>query len=181
MKKVLSLVLTVIFIFSLTGCADKAKSTGSTVSGDLKFAQIQSAPHGTKSFAVTTVVMQGDKIAIAYIDEFQVMPKDQTTGVPNSDGDFGAAFADPATQLGSKRVNTKYYSDHMKEANGATVTIDKNFDAIQEFAQGKTIAELEKAIDGKTAEQVVDAVSGATLVDTSGYLQAIIEAAKAAK
>ena len=46
---------------------------------------------------------------------------------------------------------------------------------------GKTIAELEAAIDGKTAEETVDVVSGCTLVDTLGYLQGIIAAAKAAQ
>ena len=64
---------------------------------------------------------------------------------------------------------------------GSTVALVDNYEAIQSFAEGKTIAELEAAIDGKSATEVVDAVSGATLVDTIGYLENIIEAAKAAK
>ena len=46
---------------------------------------------------------------------------------------------------------------------------------------GMTIAELEAALEGKTAEQVVDAVTGCTLVDSLGYLQGVLAAAKAAK
>lgn len=55
-----------------------------------------------------------------------------------------------------------------------------NFDVIQEFVQGKKTSELEE-VTGKTAEEVVDAVTGCTLVDTTGYVTAVIEAAKAAK
>ncbi|BCJ93131.1 hypothetical protein acsn021_07000 [Anaerocolumna cellulosilytica] len=176
MKKVLSLALVLVLVFSLSAC-----SKTSSGSSDLKFGQVEYAAHGTKSFAVTSVVLQGDKIAVAYIDEFQVLPKEGTTGVPNSDSDFGANFADAAQQLASKRVNDAYYSAMMSEKAGATVTIVNNFEAIESFAEGKTITELEAAINGKTSEEILDAVSGATLVDTSGYIQSIIEAAKAAK
>ncbi|MCU7660539.1 peptidoglycan-binding protein, partial [Lacticaseibacillus paracasei] len=45
-----------------------------------------------------------------------------------------------------------------------------------------TIAELETAVsDLKGKKKVSDVVSGATFTDTSGYLTAIISAAKAAK
>ena len=64
---------------------------------------------------------------------------------------------------------------------GSTVSIDANFDAIQNFVVGKTIAELEAEIEGKTAEQMIDAVSGCTLADTLGYVSGLLEAAKAAK
>ena len=48
---------------------------------------------------------------------------------------------------------------------------------------GKTVAELELAIVGfgGEAQAAVDAVTGATLVDTLGYLQGLLAAAKAAK
>ena len=58
--------------------------------------------------------------------------------------------------------------------------IAANFDEIQTFAAGKTIAELEE-LAGKPAEEVLDAVSSATLADTPGYLGVIADAAKAAK
>jgi major membrane immunogen (membrane-anchored lipoprotein) len=173
MKKLLSVVLVMGMVLSLAACGSK--------SSDLKFGQVEYAAHGTKSFAVTTVVMDGDKIAIAYIDEFQVMAKADTVGVPNSDSDFGAAFADPETQLASKRVNNEYYSNNMATKAGSTVKLADSYDAIQKYAVGKTIAELEKAIEGKESADMVDAVSGATLADTLGYIQSIIEAAKAAK
>ena len=43
------------------------------------------------------------------------------------------------------------------------------------------IAELEAEIEGKTAEQMIDTVSGCTLVDTLGYVSGLLEAAKAAQ
>ena len=63
---------------------------------------------------------------------------------------------------------------------GATVSIADNYAAIEAFAVGKTIAELE-GIASKEAKSVTDAVSGATLADTKGYLGMIIKAAKAAE
>jgi len=46
---------------------------------------------------------------------------------------------------------------------------------------GKTGAELEAEVNGKTAEEVVDTVAGCTLADTLGYINGIIEAAKNVK
>ena len=63
----------------------------------------------------------------------------------------------------------------MKDKAGSTVSIADNYDAIEKFCVGKTIKELE---DVANSENPVDAVSGATLVDTKGYLEAIIEVAK---
>jgi hypothetical protein len=174
MKKVLGLVLAMVLVFSLAACSKSGSS-------DLKLGQVQYAAHGTKSFAVTSVVMDGDKIAKAYIDEFQVMAKADTVGVPNSDTEFGENFADPEKHLASKRVNDEYYSNNMSEKAGATKKLSESWAAIQSFAEGKTVAELESAINGKTSEEVLDAVSGATLADTAGYIQSIIEAAKAAE
>ena len=53
--------------------------------------------------------------------------------------------------------------------------ISVNFDEIQGFAAGKTIAELEE-LAGKSSEEVLDAVSGATLVDKMNYIAAILSA-----
>ena len=64
----------------------------------------------------------------------------------------------------------------MKKA-GSTVEIAANFDAIQEFVNGKTIDEL-KELTGKPAEEVIDGISGATLADTVGYVTAILAAAE---
>jgi hypothetical protein len=83
--------------------------------------------------------------------------------------------------LASKRTNAEYYSEHMKEEAGSTVALNKNYDAIQTYVTGKTIAELEATLAGTTKEQMVDAVSGATLADTYGYTSAIVAAAKTIK
>ena len=171
MKKVLSLVLAL----ALMLCSVSALAEGA-----VKMGQVDFAAHGTKCFAVITVAMQDDKIAAAYIDEFQWFGKDDVVGVPNSDAGFGESYPEGKV-LGSKRVNAAYYSNNMATKAGSTVALDANFEAIEAFAAGKTIAELEAAIEGKTAAEVVDAVSGCTLVDTLGYLQCIIAAAKAAK
>ena len=77
--------------------------------------------------------------------------------------------------LCSKRVNTEYYSKNMAEKGGSTIAIDANFDAIQNHINGMSLEEL-KALSGE--ENPVDAISGATLVDTAGYLKAVLEAAE---
>ena len=62
--------------------------------------------------------------------------------------------------------------------------IAANFDAIEAFVKGKTVANLEAFVNAYTEEtkaQVLDAVSGATTADTWGYLRGILAAAKAAK
>lgn len=146
--------------------------------GEIRIGQVQAAAHGTKCFAVLTVAMDGDKIAAAYIDEYQFMA-DTCIGVPNSDADFGASFPEGQV-LASKRVNTETYSANMANA-GSTTALDANYAAIEAYVVGKTVAELEAEVAGKDAAAMVDAVSGCTLVDTLGYVNGIIEAAKAAK
>ncbi|MBQ8091960.1 MAG: hypothetical protein IJ242_00040 [Clostridia bacterium] len=147
---------------------------------EIKIGQVDCAAHGTKCFAVITVAMDGDVIADAYIDEFQVMGKDDAQGVPNTETVFADLYASGQV-LGSKRVNNAYYSGLLKDHAGATMELADNYAAIEAFAKGKTIAELEAAVEGKTSEEMVDAVSGATLQDTLGYLNGIIAAAKAAQ
>ena len=146
--------------------------------GEIKIGQVQYAAHGTKCFAVMTVVLQGDVIVAALIDEYQVGAG--MVGVPNSENGFGG-FTDGKV-LYSKRVNAEAYSTNMAKS-GSTVALDVNYDLIQDFCVGKTVSELELAIVGfgGDATKAVDAVSGATLVDTLGYLQGLLAAAKAAQ
>ena len=167
MKKILALLLVVCMMLPFAAMAD-----------GLKIGQVQYAAHGTKCFAVMTVVLDGDKIVVAYIDEYQVGAG--MVGVPNSENGFGG-FADGKV-LYSKRVNAEAYSTNMQKS-GSTVALDVNYDLIQAFCVGKTVAELEAAIAGfgGDATKAVDAVSGATLVDTLGYLQGLLAAAKAAQ
>jgi len=147
----------------------------------LKVGRADYASHGTKSFANAVVVLAGDKIVASSIDEYQFMAKASNIGVPNSDTDFGKNYADPDMVLGSKLVNAEAYSKNMATRGGSTVSIDKNFKAIEEYVKGKTVAELEKTLANNTVEQMVDVISGATLVDNHGYVAAIVAAAKLAK
>ena len=167
MKKILALVLVLCMMIPALGMAE-----------DVKIGVAQYAAHGTKCFAVMTVAMQGDKIVDAYIDEYQFMATG-SVGVPNSESDFGTAYPEGKV-LASKKVNADAYSENMKKA-GSTVHLADNYAAIEAFVIGKTVAELEAEIAGKDAAAMVDAVSGSTLVDTLGYVNGLIEAAKAAK
>ena len=169
MKKFLSLILAAMMLLSVAALAE---------THEVKLGQVQFAAHGTKCFAVITVAMEGDVIVAAHIDEYQVGAGME--GVPNSENGFGG-FAD-GNVLYSKRVNAEAYSTNMQKA-GSTVALNVNYDLIQDFVVGKTVAELETIIAGfgGDATKAVDAVSGATLVDTLGYLQGLLAAAKAAQ
>ena len=156
--------------------APAAEAPGKAV---IKLGKVEFAAHGTKCFTIAAVALSGDKIIDAMIDDYQVMDKATSVGVPNSDADFGKNFAEGKV-LGSKRANAAAYSAHMKEEAGATVPVDKSLAAIEAYATGKTVAELEAALKATPKEKMVDAVSGATLVDTHGYLSAIVAAAKTA-
>ena len=170
MKKIISLLLVLCMLVPFAAMAETSA---------IKLGQVQFSAHGNKCFAVITVALQGDVIVAAHIDEYQWMDATTSIGVPNSTEGFGASFPEGKV-LASKRVNAATYSASMTKA-GSTVALDVNYDAIQAFATGMTIAELEAALEGKTATEMVDAVSGATLVDTLGYLQGILAAAKAAQ
>ena len=170
MKKILALLLVICMMLPAFAVAEEAPA--------IKLGQVQWAAHGTKCFAVMTVVLQGDVIIAAHIDEYQIGAG--MVGVPNSENGFGG-FTDGKV-LYSKRVNAEAYSNNMKKS-GSTVALDVSYDLIQAFCVGKTVAELEAVIAGFNgdATAAVDAVTGATLVDTLGYLTGLLEAAKAAK
>ena len=170
MKKFLALLLVLCMMLPMVALAEDAH--------EVKLSQVLYAAHGAKCFAVITVAMEGDKIVAAHIEEFQFMAN-TSIGVPNSDADFGKNFPEGQV-LASKRVNNEAYSNNMKRV-GSTVALLDNYTAIEAFATGKTISELEKAMEGKDEIDMVDAVTGATLVDTWNYLQGILAAAKAAQ
>jgi len=144
---------------------------------DLTIHQLEGAAHGTKCFTLTTVVTDGTTVVSAYIDEFQYLAGDTSTGVPNSDN--LADYVKEGYVLGSKRVNTEAYSTSMAAA-GSTIAIDKNYNMIQSYVSGKSIDEL-KALEEKKAEEVIDAVSSATLEDTANYIKEVLKAAEATK
>ncbi|MGB9812837.1 MAG: peptidoglycan-binding domain-containing protein [Thermovenabulum sp.] len=146
----------------------------------VKIGKVVYAAHGTKCFTIASAAVLGDKIVAAYIDDYQFLPKDVATGVPNSDQEFGKNYPEGYV-LASKLTNAEYYSNNMKIKAGSTVPINQNFAAIVNYVKGKTISELESELAHKTKEEMVDAVTGATLQDTYGYITAIVEAAKVAK
>ncbi len=131
------------------------------------------AAHGDKGFTMGAVATDGAKIYAAWIDEFQFMDP-SCIGVPNSDKDFSAGFAE-GVKLVSKRVDTAVYSANMASHAGSTVAIDKNYDSIQAYVAGKAIADLEKL---SKADNAVDVVSGCTLVDTGSYIGFLCSVAK---
>lgn len=133
----------------------------------------------SKGFIQAVAVLKEDTIVAAYIDEYQFLAADTegVVGVPNSDSDFGAGYADGQILI-SKRGNNRIYSDNMAQFAKSTMDIADGFDVIQGFAVGKTIAELSE-LAGK--DDAVDAVSGATLSSTGSYIEAIAAAAEQAK
>ncbi len=172
MKKLLSLLVALIMVLSVTAALAE---------GEIRIGQVDYAAHGAGCFAVITAVVQDDVIVAAYIDEFQFIGDREdmkAVGVPNSDKSFGENYPEGKV-LGSKRANSDLYSLNMQRS-GSTVQIAANYDFIQAYAVGKTVAELEAATADVEAAAFVDVVSGATLADSLGYVKGIIAAAKAA-
>jgi hypothetical protein len=176
MKKILAILLAVLMLTA---------SFSALAEGEILIGQVDYAAHGTGCFAVITAVVQDDTIIAAKIDEFQFLSDREdlpAVGVPNSDGSFGGNYPEGKV-LGSKRVNNDLYSLNMQRA-GSTVQIAANYDAIEAYVTGKTIAELEATLAGYTEEtkaDFIDAVSGATTADTLNYVKGFVAAAKAAK
>ncbi|MDC7220793.1 MAG: hypothetical protein PQJ59_12735 [Spirochaetales bacterium] len=142
------------------------------------------SPHGTYAFGFVVVVMSGDTIISVTLDEFQFQADNGNfTGVPNSHSSaakyFGKGYA-AGQILVSKKADSAGYSAVQKAKAGSTNSIAENYAYIEDYAVGKTIAQLERTVS-MDADAVVDAVTGATLVGTKGYLNMIITAAKAAK
>ena len=176
MKKALALILSMMFLMT---------AVVSFAEGEIVMGQVDYAAHGDRGFAVITVALQDDTILAAKIDEFQFMGDGadmKAIGVPNSDGAFGTSYPEGQV-LASKRVNSDLYSLNMQRA-GSTTQIAANFNAIEAFVKGKTVAQLDAFVSTYTDEnkaEFVDAVSGATTADTLGYVRGIVAAAKAAQ
>lgn len=164
MRKKISLVLALVMV-SVVGLAASAMA-------EVTLGQAIYPAHGERAFCVATVAMNGDVIEAAYLDEYQFLSPDGFEGVPNPEAFTNA----DGNVLSSKRVNDEGYSANMANS-GSTQSLATSYAAIEAYVAGMTIDELAAAIDGKTAEEMVDAVSSSTLADTLGYLQAILEAA----
>lgn len=138
---------------------------------DVKLGQVNAAAHGDKAFAEAVSLVQGDVLVASSIDEFQFMDA-ATAGlvpVPNSDAAFADGYAE-GVKLASKSVNSDIYSAMMKEKAQATTPWINSISAIESYLAGQKIADVK--VKGP------DAVSGATLVDTAGYVEAAVSAAK---
>ncbi len=159
----------------LVVCMVSILAMSAVATAEPKIGQTTFAAHGTKAFCVATVIMDGDKIVDALIDEFQfVDPAAYSITVPNPDTFKNA----DGYVLVPKRANSETYSANMATKGNATQPLLTSYEAIEAFVVGKTVAELEEAIKDKTSEQMVDVVSGSTLQDTLGYINALIAAAK---
>ena len=136
------------------------------------------APNGDRGFARLVVALADDKVVDVVMDEYEYFEEGGfAQPLPNDDGAFGEGAAE-GKFLGSKLDNNEGYSANMKEKAGSTVAFKDNIKAIVDFASGKTVADLEKVLSTSEAGKPVDGVTGATLADTYGYLQFIVEAAK---
>jgi len=179
MKKILSVLAVFSIILMMSGCEIVTNETKTQVSyvslGD------------NDSFAVIEVALKAEKIVKVHIDELQYMEKtDQIICVPNSDKYFSKEVEMESGEkkiscLASKRENNVEYSKKMKAYGKATKTLEEGYLAIEKYATGKTIKDLEELINNKENDKVLDAVSGATLSGTKNYISAIIETAKKIK
>lgn len=179
-KKLLSIILVLTLAFTVAACGKKDTPAASDGAENIELALHRGygAPNGEKAVARFAVLVNGDKIVDAAIDEFQYFPADGGfVAVPNSEAGFGEGAAEGMI-LGTKLENAEAYSKMMNEYAGSTVSIDANYQAIVDFVKGKTIDEVEKAVASKSEDGTVDEVTGATLVDTANYLQGIVDVAK---
>lgn len=174
------------YIQAIVDCINRGMVTDGieTSATDFAIAQKLGSPHGDRSFSLTTVAMEGDKLAAVFLDEFQYADPADFGGVPNSDNEFGKDIKDDQVLI-SKEANDEMYSNSMTENGEATQTWKASMKAISAFAVGKTAAEIEEAVkkldDLGEDGNVADVVTGATFSDTGGYLQAIADAMKEAK
>ena len=132
------------------------------------------AAHGDKCFtSVVVATAQDGTILAASVDDYQFMPADSAgiTPVPNSDAGFAEGYAE-GKALMSKSVNSDMYSASMKEKAQSTTPWIESMSAIESFVAGQKIADVKA--------KGPDAVSGATLVDTAGYVDTAVAAAKTA-
>ena len=142
---------------------DAITAKGTLGEGAAKLSRVNGAAHGEKAFADAVVLVQDGMAVAASIDEFQFMDAstDGLKPVPSSDGKFGANVVE-GKALASKSQNSDIYSAHMKEKAQATTEWIASMRSIEDYIAGKKADELKKVRP--------DAVSGATLVDTVGYV-----------
>ena len=150
--------------------SDLTKTSLDAVTG----ATLVDAPNYLKLVSEVAVsLVQGDVLVASSIDEFQFADASSAglVPVPNSDAAFAEGYAE-GKALMSKSVNSDMYSASMKEKAQSTTPWIESMSAIESFVAGQKIADVKA--------KGPDAVSGATLVDTAGYVDTAVAAAKTA-
>lgn len=142
MKRILSIALAgALCASALAACSGSSSSTAASsapaassevasseaaeaapVENGLQIGQSYTATSDYDYFTYAVAVVQGDTIVAAYLDDFQFFDTADgadIVGVPNSDADFGADYAEGKV-LTSKRENAAYYSEQMAALAGST-------------------------------------------------------------
>lgn len=188
MKKIKLVGLSLVASLSLAAPAVLASVSAFDVAPAVVYAQEEGltlrqgyvAAHGDQSFTSVVVLLKGDIIVDAHLDEYQYMEGEGWTGVPNSDAGFGESYPEGMTLI-SKRENSEGYSALMTDIAKSTVAYADNLNAIEDAVKGKTLEEAQALVADLDAlgedGNVSDVVSGATLTDAGGYVNAIVEVA----
>ena len=175
MRKILwiCLVLSVI----LVGCSNHNDKNTKKV----EMGQAYYAGFNDESVCLVSVALENDVIVGVTLDEITYLSSEEFKGLPNTQADasFGSQ-TDPAHNLASKVQNDDAYSGLMK-AHGAKKGIAENYQSIIDHVMGKGVEDLRQEIMGKSDDQIIDAVSGCTLLGSRTYLEAIIQACQNAK
>ena len=166
MKRILCLLLALCLLLPVVAMADSTAKVGVAYA----------AGHGNGVMVASVVVVDG-VIVDAYIDEIYFTgAKDEYVLLPYA-SELGVK--DEVTTVAiSKRENHEVYSKSMVDRGG--LDIADSYDIYQAFVIGKTIEELEAAVEGYNADnktEFVDVVSGVTMVDTLLYINALLAAA----
>jgi len=180
LKKLLVFALMIALTFSVVGCEEM------TVTGERLGVAYYNAHNGAIATAAAVVDADG-KILAAYLDDVFLVDLNQGyEGLPAVDSNRVTDYlANPAYTLASKKykVNSDIYGASMASKAGSTVLPADNLTKIQQFAVGKTIAELEAVMAKSSvdAKEEIQAASGATFADNQRYLNTIVLAAKNAQ
>lgn len=163
MKKLL-----ILSLFLLTGCNNQSNG-----SQEVKTGMAYYKAHGDDSVCVVSVFLEDDVIAGVTMDELTYLSAEEYESLLTTEQTTTQKF------ISSKVENSDLYSQAM-QINGSVHTIRENFEAICEYAKGKSVEELEEQLKSTSQEDMVDMVTGCTLQSTAGYLQAIVEACRQA-
>ena len=90
-KKIIGLFTALLCAVTVAGCSTKPtepekpvddnKVVEPAAKAELQIGQVEAAAHGTKCFTTATVVVEGDKILLAYIDDYQYLSAADATGM----------------------------------------------------------------------------------------------------